>query len=547
LTEHDDQYDDLAGWADDDLVRALRAPGTATELADQEQYVAAFREAGGSNVRSLTRRAAGRFGAGGTAVVVTVALTSGVAAAFTGNLPDPVQQVAHSVIGAPAPDSTGHRHDDASGSHHRGGTPPADPGTTSSTNPASAPPSGEPTSTTPSAGDHPTGTGPDDDTTPSDQPSSGETSPATSSGGSASAMTMSAPTHRVGWGETLALTGLVTDASGAPLSGQPVVLQVRGPRHWRIAVETTTDTSGLASATTPAVTRTARFRWKADRGISSSRWLVRMVPTLSLSADVGGSRTTLSLGSAGTRAGDRFQVFRHLAGRTALVRRGQVDATGSATLSVITPRRHAAYAVRLLPTKLHAANRARVRVVPPAPAGLSIAGSATRVTSGGSVTVNGTVVSAAGDALPGHRVVLQRRGPVRWRPVGHAMTDGAGQVSIATPGIAATSRFRLRTDHHVASRILRVVEVPTVTVSAQRGATTVTVFASTTGARAGDRVVLLRRAHGSSVRMRHARLAADGSVTFTVRARAIRTAYVVKLPATKKHGPASDAVTVSAG
>ena len=36
--------DDLATWADDDLVRALRAPGTAIELAEQEQYAAAFRE-----------------------------------------------------------------------------------------------------------------------------------------------------------------------------------------------------------------------------------------------------------------------------------------------------------------------------------------------------------------------------------------------------------------------------------------------------------------------------------------------------------------------
>ena len=107
--------DDLAPWADDDLVRALRAPGTATELADQERYVAAFRETRGSTVRSLPRRAAGRLGAGGTAVVVTVALTSGVAAAYTGRLPDPVQQIAHSVIGAPAPDVDGRQHAEGSG------------------------------------------------------------------------------------------------------------------------------------------------------------------------------------------------------------------------------------------------------------------------------------------------------------------------------------------------------------------------------------------------------------------------------------------------
>src|SRR3954467_3131627 len=108
------ENDDPAGWTDDDLVRALRAPGTATELADQEQYVAAFREARGPIVRSLPRRAAGRFGAGGTAGVVTVALTSGGAAAFTGHLPDPVQQVVHSVTGGVAPDADNRRHEVAS-------------------------------------------------------------------------------------------------------------------------------------------------------------------------------------------------------------------------------------------------------------------------------------------------------------------------------------------------------------------------------------------------------------------------------------------------
>ncbi len=417
----DDPRDDLAAWADDDLVRALRAPGTATELADQEQYVAAFREAGDSSVRSLPRRAAGRFGAGGTAVVVTVALTSGVAAAFTGHLPDPVQQVAHSVIGAPAPDTEGRHHASGPRTH---GVPPSTGSTEPSTDPS--------TSTSPQAPSSPTASGDDDrpgttqshgDDAPSDSPSSGATSPpTTSSGGSASAMTVSAPTHRVGLGQTLTLSGLVTDDTGTPLAGHTVVLQVRGPRHWRPVVETTTDTTGLATATTPPVTRSTRFRWHADRGVSSTRWLVQMVPVLSLTADVGGSRTTLTLTSQGTRAGDRFQVLRHLAGRTAPVRRARVDASGSASVSVLTPRRHATYAVRLLRTRLHAAARARVPVVPPAPAGLTVSGSASRVTTGGNVTLGGTVTSASGDPLPGHRVVLLRRGPARWllrRPHGH--------------------------------------------------------------------------------------------------------------------------------
>src|SRR5205085_2773753 len=119
-----EEHDDLAGWADDDLVRALRAPGTEAELADEGQYVAAFRSAQGStSVRSLPHRTVGRLGAGGTAVVLTVALTSGMAAAYTGHLPDPLQQIAHRVIGAPAP-VTGAGHPGRGQGRHGSASPP---------------------------------------------------------------------------------------------------------------------------------------------------------------------------------------------------------------------------------------------------------------------------------------------------------------------------------------------------------------------------------------------------------------------------------------
>jgi len=117
-------------------------------------------------------------------------------------------------------------------------------------------------------------------------------------------------------------------------------------------------------------------------------------------------------------------------------------------------------------------------------------------------------------------------------------------VSIASPAITATSRFRLRTDHHVTSGSWRVVEVPTLTASADRSNDSVTVTANSDGARAGDRVLLLRRTAAGLVRLRHGRLDAAGSVTFVVRARPARTTYVVRLLATKRHGPASATVSV---
>ncbi len=161
--------------------------------------------------------------------------------------------------------------------------------------------------------------------------------------------------------------------------------------------------------------------------------------------------------------------------------------------------------------------------------------------------VGGTVTSAAGDVLPGRRVLLLRRAAGHWRRVGHAVSDAAGHVSIATPAITVTSRFRLRTRHHVASGVWRVVEVPTLAASAQRSSTGVTVSATAHGARPGDRVLLLRRAHGRLVRLGHARLGANGSVAFVTRARPTRTTYVVRLLGTPKHAPAKASVTVPGG
>jgi hypothetical protein len=357
-------------------------------------------------------------------------------------------------------------------------------------------------------------------------------------------MSMSAASHRVGLGQTTSLSGLVTDATGSALPGHVVVLQVRGPRHWRPVEQVTTDATGLATATTPPVSASARYRWHADPGVHSSPWLVRMVPLLTVSSDVGGSTTTLVPSAQGGTVGDRVRVLRHTTGRTVPVRRARLDDTGSATISVTTPRRRAAYVVVLLPTKLHAGVRARVVVIPPRPAEVTISGSATRVASGGSVAIGGTVTSATGDVLPGHKVVLLRRGPRRWRPVGHAVSDSSGHVTILTPAVAVTSRFRLRTDHRVRSAIWRVVEQPSLSVTGQRDGTTTEVTASASGARAGDKVVVFRRLGGRLVRMRHGVLDADGSVSFALKARKVRTTYVVRLVATKRHGPASGSVVV---
>jgi hypothetical protein len=517
----------------------LRAPGTATELQDEERYLAMFREANGAPtppVRSLPRRV-GRLGAGGTAVVVTVALTSGVAAAYTGHLPDPVQELAHSVIGAPAPDS--------GPAHHRARAS-AQPGATLTPRPSSSPASspGVPSagSATPTAGavsgSHPTS--PDRGTAGP----SGSPSPSPSSSGSASAvpsaLTLSATTHRVAVGEGVTFTGQLVDVDGAALPDHPAVLQVRGPQRWRPVAETTTDDAGTATVTTPPLPRSAVFRWHTDHRVHSTAWLVQLVPSITASARADASGTSIAATTAGARVGDRAQLFKRTDHGLVLVRRGRLDTVGGVTFPVVTPRHRTAYVVRLPATQRHAGARARVVVVPPAAARLTISAPTHRVVVGGTTVVSGVVSSADGTALRGHPVVLQRLTPTRWRVVGRGVSDAQGAVALSTPPIVQTGRYRLRTDHGVHSTGWRVVEVPTMSASASRTGTSVVVGARVQGGRAGDTVVLLRRlADGGLVRIGRTTLGADGGASFTVPARRARTTYVVRLPATKRHGVAT--------
>jgi hypothetical protein len=552
MSEHDD---DLARWADDDLVRALRAPGTMQELGDQEQYVAAYRAAVPTRprLRSLPRRAAGRLGAGGTAVVVTVALSSGVAAAYTGSFPDPVQRVVHSVlgpIGAPPPDSGTTHHAPTAGSTHGGGTvvvPPSS-GTTSTSDPTTSPtaPTTGPIATGgPGHHHHPTrpGHGPTG-APPSTTPTTGPTSAPTGdpgSGSSAAGMTMGAATHRVGVGQPVTLSSLVTDVDGAPVAGQAVVLQVRAPRRWRPVGTATTDTTGTAVVTTAPVTRSARFRWHTRPHVHSPAWQVRMVPTLTTTADIGATSTVISAASDGGQPGDQVLLLRWTHHHVVVARRGRLDLAGSAGFQVATPQRRVLFVVRLLPTQQHAPARARVSVLPPVAASVSVVGASHRVAVGGSLTLSGVVRTADGTALPGRRVALQARGPRGWRPVAKVTTDAGGSVAFATPPARVTVRYRLRLPNGVHSGIWRVAMVPTLGASAAADGT---IDANATGGFAGDRVLLQRRLKGRLVTVQHGTLDASGHVTFDVSPRPKKVTYVVRLPATKRHAWAVARATV---
>jgi hypothetical protein len=114
------------------LLAALNAAPQDGELAGHARVLAEFRHRGGMPVHA--RRSARRRSrlltvlltakAAAAAAAAAVALGGVAAAAYTSTLPAPVQQFAHSVIGAPSPQPS-----------HRPGTPRATPARTNAASP----------------------------------------------------------------------------------------------------------------------------------------------------------------------------------------------------------------------------------------------------------------------------------------------------------------------------------------------------------------------------------------------------------------------------
>src|SRR5580704_2075705 len=113
--------DDLSGFENDPVFRALTGPATDAELSGEAAALAAFRTANGATPH---RRFAARIGAGGAIVTAVVALTGGVAAAAYSNaLPHSVQNFAHTVAGPfGVPQKHVHHHPKVLAQHAGGGS-----------------------------------------------------------------------------------------------------------------------------------------------------------------------------------------------------------------------------------------------------------------------------------------------------------------------------------------------------------------------------------------------------------------------------------------
>lgn len=236
------------------------------------------------------------------AVAALAAAAAVVTAAYTADLPAPVQHVAYRALGfagvpdapsrssehggagnAPAPSGPGAT-TRTGGSGSAGGQPGsgASPAPGQSAQPTPSGPSPKPSSPAPGRGHSPGGGhSPSPTPTPTPTPSTPPPVPA--------ALTISASAVKIIAGDSVSLTGLLTDADGNPVPGQDVTLLQHdaGVPGWQPAGQATTDGTGTATVPVLSLGADAGFRFRGPNGTHSGHIRVVVVPAVSLTASPG--------------------------------------------------------------------------------------------------------------------------------------------------------------------------------------------------------------------------------------------------------------------
>ncbi|HEX4189970.1 MAG TPA: hypothetical protein VHZ06_03175 [Marmoricola sp.] len=353
------------------LVRALRAPGSPAELAREAEFVAAFRAA--QQPQGSVRRLAGRVGIAATATVTTVVLTAGVAAAYGRVLPQPVQRLAHSVlgpVGVPAPHTR----------HRTTATPPAPPVTpptkqaTQDASPDASQPGSKPTdgpgqatasqapgaTTTPSPSNAPVGL-PGTPAAGTGSPTSTPTQTGTHVPRVPAAQTIVASSGEAVFGGTVTVSGVVSAADGHVLGHRAVRLQERTRGEpWTTVARGSTAHDGSVSLASPELDRTTYFRLRTAHGVRSAVARVVEKPAVSASVTENGGTSSLAVTVLGGQPGDKVKVSVRRSGKTVLLATGTLGPDGTTVITTPTPRRRTSVLVRVGATEDHAAAGTRV-------------------------------------------------------------------------------------------------------------------------------------------------------------------------------------------
>jgi hypothetical protein len=339
--------DDLTPFSDDPLLQALRAPAQEHELAGESAALAMFGQS--LPARQRRRRTLTRATVGGAGIILSLGLSSGVAAAYTTGLPDPVQDAIHSAIDplpVPAP-PTAHalriKHRAAAVARQRArvraAAPPA-PSTAPRARRTAAPQQIAP----PSAGSSPR---------PSPQRTASPTAAPPRPTMTVAVSRRVVPVHsqvvvsgRLTRGDT-ALPGRDVYAAELP-AGESTWLRVAGGK---------TATDGSVSLTVPALTSNVRLRLVTGQGVTSPAVAVAVVPKLTTSAARSGNDRVVSVTADGGRPGDVLKLFRR--DGTAWTQIGSTTLGDQSTAQFTVPRPGAdrvRYRVRLPATRRHAAS-----------------------------------------------------------------------------------------------------------------------------------------------------------------------------------------------
>lgn len=338
-------YDDeIETWGDDELVRALRAPGTTSELEGEHEFVSVFRA---EQTRGSVGRFAGRFGIGATTIVTTIALSGGVAAAYTQTLPDPVQRFAHSILGPvgvpAAPPQRPSAEEPARGKLPVAtSAPSANPPAPTPSRTATAAPATTASPAAPAAVGAPASPG----STPSPTPPPRRV---------AAALTAVASESKVSFGTPVSVSGVLTATDGGPLANRTVRLagRIAGQPWARFAIGRT-DANGRITLQTPPLNQNTSLRLATPQALRSTVVRVIVVPLLEASASADSGTTTIAVTTHGGVQGDTLVAYRRRG--TELVEVGTVtlDANGSAVITVSTPNKAVRIVLRLQATGLHA-------------------------------------------------------------------------------------------------------------------------------------------------------------------------------------------------
>lgn len=377
------------------LLRALRSPGSASELGEEERYAAMFREARDGTASAPVplaprrRRMAGRFGAG-SAFVVVLAVGGSAAAAYTNNLPEPIQRFAHQALGPVAPPAPEEQQDKAkdrpttaptSSTTPTPSSPPTETPSPSATASASPRPTHKPShpsspttapatpssSATASAAPTPTAvpTQPTAAPTPTETPTASPTStPTVVPPAVPASVTISGSTHKVETGQSVAFAGVVTAEDGSPVRRARVTLQMLSGGRWVAVGSARTDVSGAVSLVLPPISATTRVRLRTP-GVHSSRWRVTLHPSLTVTSAAGPDTGTvvITATAVGAQPGDTVLL---------LWKGGQATGalSGDTVTFAVTPAtRRTTYVVALAGTTAHGPDKASITVVVTKPVG----------------------------------------------------------------------------------------------------------------------------------------------------------------------------------